>query len=281
MKRASNPLVALAGIGTLLVACSDPSGSSAPTTPPTVVPSDTTTRSEGGDTATSAGNGHGNDTTATRYAKPDNGVPWNDTVTSYGLLTDARDGQVYRTVRIGDQTWMAENLAFKSGGADSGWCPEGIADSCALYGRLYAWDAAMSDAAPTPSVPSGVQGICPEGWHLPSQPEWSLLVSTVQSDARVGPNAASRALRTSIHWTGVATSSTVGWDLFGFRALPAGMRIADGSFSGRGTMGSFWTTTESGGTKAVSADLLGPSALVHMGDGSKSGDAFSVRCVKN
>ena len=103
-------------------------------------------------------------------------------------MTDSRDGQSYRTVKIGHQIWMAENLNFD---VPNSYCYKNSADSCAKYGRLYMWSAAMDSAGTfspygigcgtgkscTPQYP--VQGVCPRGWHLPSKKEWKTLLNKI------------------------------------------------------------------------------------------------------
>src|SRR5574344_1443588 len=95
-----------------------------------------------------------------------------------GTMTDPRDGQVYKMVTIGTQTWMAQNLNYA---VDSSWCYENSADSCAKYGRLYQWTAAMNIASSYEGVIAGAviktpqQGACPVGWHVPTSGEWDAL----------------------------------------------------------------------------------------------------------
>ena len=108
----------------------------------------------------------------------------NDVVT--GTFTDPRDGQTYRTVKIGNQTWMAENLNYRYLGPtddldSSSFCYDDDPANCETYGRLYLWSAAMDSAGiiegntangcgyNSECSPSGnVRGVCPQGWHLPS-----------------------------------------------------------------------------------------------------------------
>lgn len=111
---------------------------------------------------------------------------------SYGKMTDSRDGQVYKTVKIGSQTWVAENLnyAYNEGSAQS-YCYNSSADSCAKYGRLYIWSAAKDSAGlfdnsdkscgwgEECSASSPVRGVCPEGWHLPSKADFEMLLDSV------------------------------------------------------------------------------------------------------
>ena len=129
-------------------------------------------------------------------------------------LTDTRDGQVYRTVTIGDQVWMAGNLNFET---DSSYCYNDSAEYCAKYGRLYRWTAAM-DA-------------CPSGWHLPDLAEWKTLLAAVGGDSIAGTK-----LKSTSGWN----SDGNGTDDFGFTVLPAGgWRSKD--FVGE--VAAFWTSS--------------------------------------
>ena len=156
----------------------------------------------------------------------------------YGSLTDERDGQVYKTVKIGAQVWMAENLnyadsledAVLQGGAS--FCYDYDSDNCAVGGRFYRWAAAMgllptynnSRADTTLLKRSNHRGLCPEGWHIPDTTEWNTLIATV------GKGNAS-ALKTTSAWLfdadsiGAATNST------GFSAAPTGVNASSGANS--------------------------------------------------
>jgi len=165
----------------------------------------------------------------------------------YGSLIDSRDGQGYKTVVIGTQTWMAQNLNYA---VDSSWCYDNSADSCAKYGRLYQWAAAMGLAPEYNDILWGGsdanhQGVCPAGWHIPTNTEWLTLFYYANLHNNNDEDLeASLTMATSWedYWEGDNESS----DLFGFSALAAGMRYADGSFdyAGRGT--GFWSSTEAG-----------------------------------
>ena len=149
---------------------------------------------------------------------------------SYGEMTDDRDGQVYKTVKIGEQTWMAENLNFE---VANSYCYENKSDSCFKYGRLYAWSAAMDSAGLfssngincgnkrtcKPNYP--VRGACPKDWHLPDTTEWKILFTAVG-----GQESACHVLKSIIGWTDDEgnISST---DAYGFSALPAGLGQTD------------------------------------------------------
>ncbi len=164
-----------------------------------------------------------------------------------GYLYDARDGQVYPTVQIGLQRWMAANLNYHGSGTDTvGACPNasgtstpGPVDTCVKYGRLYTWTEAMKGASSSSATPSGVQGICPTGWHVPSDAEWSKLVRYVDSAT------SGRKLKSASGWA----SNGNGTDTFGFRALPAGNRNETFVFGGDGdcNLGSqagYWSSSE-------------------------------------
>jgi hypothetical protein len=96
---------------------------------------------------------------------------------------DERDGQRYVYVTIGSQVWMAENLNYDTADGTGSWCYEDSPDSCAKYGRLYDWNTAMAGmAGSTVDNPSRVQGICPVGWHMPSEVEWDVLITEIGGD---------------------------------------------------------------------------------------------------
>ncbi len=101
----------------------------------------------------------------------------------YGSITDARDGQIYKTVKIGDQWWMAENLNFKT---DRSRCYNDSLEYCEIYGRLYSWidavdmnESECGDTGYLCSAPEVTQGVCPLGWHLPTKTEFETLVLAV------------------------------------------------------------------------------------------------------
>jgi len=194
---------------------------------------------------------------------------------SDGMLTDSRDGQTYKTVTIGTQTWMAENLNYA---VDSSWCYNNSADSCAKYGRLYQWAAAMAlPAAYNEAAWGGSdvnhQGVCPAGWHIPTDAEWTILTNAVG-----GEDVAGMALRSTSGWN----EGGNGTDVYGFSALPAGSRYS-GNFDDVGSDGIFWGTMEIGADDAHGR-IFTYNEYEGMGYGGLSsfkGEAFSVRCLKN
>lgn len=154
----------------------------------------------------------------------------NSSSISYGELIDERDGHVYKTVKIGKQTWMAENLNYAytqpvkiaSKTIDSAsFCYNNEPDSCAKYGRLYAWKAAVDCV--NESINSRFdenfkhRGICPENWHIPSINEWETLIEESHFSAI--------DLRSSSGWL----NGFIGSDTFGFNSLPAGLYDVSGS----------------------------------------------------
>ena len=129
-----------------------------------------------------------------------------------------RDGKKYGTVKIGTQTWMAENLNYI---ASNSICYGDEPANCDKYGRLYSWDTAMK--------------ACPKGWHLPSNAEWQILVDFVGGDEVAG-----KKLKASSGWD----DNGNGDDAFGFSALPGGsfdpfVRINSGKSGGY-----WWSATE-------------------------------------
>lgn len=198
----------------------------------------------------------------------------------YGELVDDRDGQTYKTVKIGSQWWMAENLNYQ---VDSSFCNNDSAEYCEKYGRFYRWAAAVGKSESecgydsTCSLPSGnIQGVCPSGWHLPSKTEWRTLF-----DAVGGQSMACEVLKSTFEWNDYYEGkSGNGTDAFGFSALPSGQRGNDGNYYGEGNYACFWSSTEVNSGSAYRIDLFYNHAHAGLGNDNKY-HAFSVRCVKD
>ncbi|GBU22900.1 hypothetical protein R80B4_02813 [Fibrobacteres bacterium R8-0-B4] len=169
-----------------------------------------------------------------------------------GVFIDGRDGKTYKTVQIGNQTWMAQNLNYQTG---KSWCYGNEDSYCKKYGRLYDWTTAKT--------------ACPAGFRLPSREEWDTLA------AAAGGGAAGRALKSSSGWGYYGN----GIDSYGFSALPGGVRSPDGSFFGDGKSGLWWTAAERAGGQIDSRDMNG--GLVGVSENQFGKDyGLSVRCVK-
>lgn len=160
----------------------------------------------------------------------------------FGRWVDARDGQSYKTVTIGTQTWFAKNLAYAGDTSVIGTCYADSASNCAIFGRLYSWAEAMAldDSmnliqANLPKTPH--QGICPPGSHVPTKEDWRQMTATVPDP--VGTNLKSR--------TGWPDGE--GTDLSGFGALPGGVQF-NGTYAEKGVTNQWWTASEGGPTSA-------------------------------
>lgn len=219
-------------------------------------------------------------------------VAQNDTA---GTFTDSRDGNEYNWVKIGDQIWMAENLAYLSsvnmvadGSEDaagsyyyvSGYNGTNVVDAKATanyttYGVLYNWTAAMDGEASTTTNPSGIQGVCPTGWHLPSDAEWTEL-----TDYLGGQSVAGGKLKETgtTHWSSPNTGAT---NETGFTALPGGTRDGYGTFDSVGYSGIWWSATEGSADGAWYRDLYYSSSNVGRSYGSNKQFGFSVRCLRD
>jgi len=160
-------------------------------------------------------------------------------------FTDARDGKIYKTVTIGSQTWMAENLNYS---IDFSWCNGNSAAICNGYGRLYTWETAKE--------------VCPSGWHLPSKSEFDALLTNLGGS---GPNA--------YHALKEGGSS-------GFNALLGGWRNNKGQFGDLGKYGHWWCSTDYKTRVGWSLGMIPPLEVSHMRNTYKDW-GFSVRCVKD
>jgi uncharacterized protein (TIGR02145 family) len=197
---------------------------------------------------------------------------WNSSVT-YGSLTDSRDGQTYKTVTIGSQTWMAQNLNCA---VDSSLCYDDSAANCTKYGRLYRWAGAMAiDTSYNSRLWQGSdsaqhQGVCPNGWHIPTDTEWGVLI------AKVGGDSARIRLSSTSGW-----DSANGTDQYGFRVLPAGFCDLSGVFFyGLGIDASFWSSSEGSASVAWIRDFHNANASVDRYNEHKS-IGLPVRCLKD
>ena len=182
------------------------------------------------------------------------------TANHISTFVDVRDGEVYHQVTIGSQTWMADNLRYNSPGS---WVNPNNPSS--TYGRLYDWVTA--------------QTACPNGWHLPSDAEWTTL------EISLGLNS-SDAASTGFRGTHEASiKSTTGWgsgngtNISGFNALPAGEYYL-GSFIGLNDYTAFWSSTEYSATRAWYRALRNGYMGMDRDNFNKS-PGSSCRCIKD
>ena len=216
----------------------------------------------------------------------------------YGELVDDRDGQTYKTVKIGDQWWMAENLnyAYIDDPFDSGevtsdstsWCYDNVSANCNKYGRLYTWSAAMDSAGrwstngkgcgyDSTCSPAGIiRGVCPEGWHRPNITEWEILFNAAGSKDTAGKN-----LKSTSGWIDYEDESGNGTDAFGFSALPAGSRNKYGIYNFEGISALFWNSTEDDSNYAYEVFLLHLTGAADLSSSNVKNNAFPVRCIQD
>jgi len=213
------------------------------------------------------------------------------------------DGNVYNTVQIGNQCWMKENLRTTHY-SDSTSIPEGttLSSTEPYYydnsnseipllerGYLYNWSAVMHGTDGSSTNPSRVQGVCPTGWHVPSDAEWSQLTQYVseQDNCRCSNDQTyiAKALASNTYWNTSTNICAVGNDLSannatGFSALPAGLINSSGFIYSLDYGTHFWSTTESASDRAWERSL--GTAYPYVGRSSNyKRDGYSVRCVRD
>ncbi|MBE0662544.1 MAG: fibrobacter succinogenes major paralogous domain-containing protein [Bacteroidales bacterium] len=174
-----------------------------------------------------------------------------------GSFKDSRDGKTYKSARIGNQTWMAENLNYETGSGS--WCYDDSKSNCNIYGRLYDWETARK--------------ACPPGWHLPSDSEWTQLTIYLGDE-----NVAGGKLKATTLWNSPNTAAD---NSSGFSALPGGARDNDGSFVNIGYIGVWWSSNE------YYTNYLWLRSLSYSGGDilrratASKAYGFSVRCIKD
>ena len=208
----------------------------------------------------------------------------------YGTLYDDRDGKTYKTVKIGEQEWMAENLNFKVNVIDKtsyGSFCEKDSVLCSRYGRHYTWTAAIDSISLytqysiqcgvgkkcSPSVDLKIKGICPDGWHLPNQSEWEKLI------AFVGNSDAGKILKSFLYW-----EQWPGEDSYGFSVLPSGI-VTNATIYHQDVKTSLWTSTDHDNFSAQCAQFnyseVRKDAVMLQSMSKSAVAALPVRCIKN
>lgn len=213
------------------------------------------------------------------------------------VFTDERDGQTYNTVLIGNQCWMAENINIGvqitsnpvppnpsahqqlDNGIIEKYCYGNSASNCALYGGLYEWGEMMNYSSTDNGNPGTTQGICPIGWHVPTDAEWCELENAVETNTDQNCNL--------VGFRGITTGSKLkddgtwdGTNTTGFTALSGGYRNINGSFLSSGVDARFWAGTESApGQSYVRFLRSGNNGSLRTDDDKNYG--YSIRCIKN
>ena len=190
----------------------------------------------------------------------------------FHCIQDVRDLQYYATVKIGTQTWMAENMNYRYVGVaykysyyevisyeddSTSWCYGGKVSNCDIYGRLYTWEAAMQ--------------ACPEGWHLPNDMEWRTLWTAVGNTNAIGTK-----LKSASGWDDCGN----GTDSYGFSVLPAGSRGYRGDYYDAGSSGDFWSSSEDGSSRAYYWEFYCNSDDAYHDSRNKI-IGFPVRCLQD
>lgn len=225
---------------------------------------------------------------------------------SCGSVTDY-DGNTYSTVKIGNQCWMKENLKTThysdgtsiSRGYDWSYStgyyyyPNGETYNKSRYGLLYNWKAIMRNSSSSNRVPSGVQGVCPSGWHVPSDAEWTALTTYLKGKSRYwcdgDDDNLGKALASTFGWNSTTSTCAAGNNpsannATGFSAIPAGQcnykdEVDNYYYFGAGAL--FWSSTETDDHQACSRFIGSnvPGFDRYSNDSKYMG--FTVRCLRN
>lgn len=218
-----------------------------------------------------------------------------------GSVTDF-DGNVYKTVKIGNQVWMAANLrvthysdgtpiplvtdntewiSLDNNSTDKAYCwyDNNPSENALTYGALYTWAAVMNGENSSEASPSGVQGACPTGWHIPSHTEWNQLIDFIASDGHTDTEGT--ALKATTGWDDDNGNNGNGTDDYEFKAFPGGSRSSNyGTFAFGGGSGYWRSSTEYSNNEAYGIHLGNYRSDVYYHNYIKAG-GHSVRCVKD
>lgn len=207
------------------------------------------------------------------------------------LLTDDRDGQTYATVQIGDQCWMAENLNYgtmissgayqNNNGVPEKYCYNNSTTYCDNLGGLYQWNEMMNY-----NSTAGGQGLCPDGWHVPTDQEWFVMenfvdpsISNINITGWRGSSAGKKLKNSGygppFNWP----SGNTGTNESGFTALPGGIRLTSGSTGYNPTNATFWTSSLNGSYPWEREMYYTYNSVYRSPTAPTFG--MSVRCIKN
>jgi len=188
-----------------------------------------------------------------------------------GTVTDSRDSKVYETVKIGTQTWLAENLSYKPSSGNF-WAYDNNESNITQSGYLYDWATAKTS--------------CPTGWHLPSDAEWKILeiqLGMVSEKAGYegfrGKDEGSK-LKSVTGWEKYGESLGNGKNTSGLNVLPSGIRTSSGTFQEKKSYSAFWTSTSNSVGTACDRRLSYDEIRIGRNN-EKVGYGYSVRCVKD
>lgn len=206
----------------------------------------------------------------------------------YGEIRDDRDGKIYKTVEIGEQIWIAQNLNYTT---SKSWCYEKESSNCSKYGRLYTWAGAIDSLKVYRQVgmhcgykqtcsnlsETKWRGVCPLGWHLPTKAEFEKLI--------IYPRSRSSVLKSNNSWHNEKSEDCFGIDSVGFSALPGGYRFFNTEFSQLGLQAYFWSVTEFdypyNAKSAYRLFLSAVNEVMGLTSSTSKEEAFSVRCIKD
>jgi len=180
-----------------------------------------------------------------------------------GVFTDSRDGETYKTIKIGDQVWMAENLNYN---AEGSWVYDNNISNSNIYGRLYNWETACK--------------ICPKGWHLPNKEEWEKLIEYLGGDLLDKSSFVGGYLKEvgTNHWESPNKSAS---NRSGFTALPGGHGGSYNEFYAKGTFAHFITSSaDTSWWLSWCVVLNYQDANIEFSPQSKV-DGYSIRCIKD
>jgi uncharacterized protein (TIGR02145 family) len=193
-----------------------------------------------------------------------------------GSFTDSRENKTYKTAKIGTQTWMAENLNYAINGSK---CYDNDDANCNKYGRLYDWATAMdlpsdcNSAFCQSRIGAKRRGICPSGFHIPTDAEWDALY--LYAD---GANGRGTKLKSTSDWN-VYNGLPSGTDAFGFAALPGGFGNSNGNFYAAGYRSFWWSSSETAASYAYGRGIHFHEKAYR--DKYIKSDLFSIRCIKD
>jgi len=242
----------------------------------------------GGVSSSSVGGGGSSSSTTTAAAIEPCPNATTTPVNAEGVGSVTCGGKPYKTIKIGEQVWFAENLNYAVEGSK---CYNNLDSNCDIYGRLYDWATAMGIPStynttlynPSPSVK--YRGVCPQGWHIPNDAEWNELMNYVGGDVGLyGSPTAGRKLKAKNGWKDCGPVDSgkkyVCSDEYDFSALPSGEGSSDGHFDNASYEG-YWLNASEGNIYFISCLGMSYSQEKTFWYGGNKSNLFSVRCLQD